>query len=512
MGQGIWNLDRNYQPKAGLQPPDGSNGSADATYANQTAQQNGQTSPFTKTAAPAQPNYYSPQQTSATGMVTPTGGVPLPQPAQPVVDRSNVASGNRGSGQPTSSPQGSSTIQPVVIRNPDGSIQSGPGIPINTAPSINGGNIMPPPPSGYTYNQPPPGNITGPPGSLYTNPSTSPVTYFGGPNGAYPTNPNAPPMLPPVYGATQTGPANPGNGTAQPATSGMDQSTFANWLSGYYQSKGRTLDAQGLATWWGYYQQFGNADPTYFQQRLDQGLFQDAGGQGGGIGTGVANGVGIGGGAPQLGGARPFIGSAPTLTANLIQGGVPTLGNGSQYQNPALMGQQDKLMGQILGQPTLSPEVIAQMQEQQKELAVNQGQAAGRQYDQNAAGRGIFGGGTYESNKQNQANQLTQQLLQSNRDVNVNAATTNRQSLLDALSASQSVLGQRQNLGYNYDAANANLGFNYNNANANIMNQTALNNANLGYQYGLGNANLGLQYDTQNATLQQQFINSLLGL
>lgn len=126
--------------------------------------------------------------------------------------------------------------------------------------------------------------------------------------------------------------------------------------------------------------------------------------------------------------------------------------------NPGLMGMQNSLIARLLGSGgPMTPQVIAGLNEANKETINNSTGAALKQYDQNAAGRGVFNGGTAEATRMKLMDNAMKAQTAGQRDVGTGAATTNFASLINALTGSQNVLGARDALGYNYNNANASL-------------------------------------------------------
>lgn len=140
--------------------------------------------------------------------------------------------------------------------------------------------------------------------------------------------------------------------------------------------------------------------------------------------------------------------SLDTLVQQIIGGQAPTYqgANISQFQqssNPEINALQDQQMKAILSNPTYSDDYKNKLMESQKELIANRGQADTLALKQNAARRGVTDSGATGAAQRRLDTGVTTNLLKSNRDIDLNTTGANRQSILDALSASQGVLGSR---------------------------------------------------------------------
>lgn len=114
----------------------------------------------------------------------------------------------------------------------------------------------------------------------------------------------------------------------------------------------------------------------------------------------------------------------------------------AQFQNPLnpqVSGAHNDLMLRVLQSPeSMNPLVIAQMQEQQKEAALQmQAQQMG-QLSANAAARGVSGDGAVGAVGRRIGDATRSNILQSQRDINIAAAQTNQQDRLNALGAGNS--------------------------------------------------------------------------
>ena len=138
----------------------------------------------------------------------------------------------------------------------------------------------------------------------------------------------------------------------------------------------------------------------------------------------------------------PVATPSPFITPNgQIPAGVP------YAPNTQMQGLQDNNLRNILSQDALSPEFVNRTNEAQKEMLLQRGQQASRALGQNAARRGTLAGG-YQAGQQRRGNDiLTSQLMQSQRDIANQAELANRQGKLNALAASESILGGREQRG-----------------------------------------------------------------
>lgn len=116
----------------------------------------------------------------------------------------------------------------------------------------------------------------------------------------------------------------------------------------------------------------------------------------------------------------------------------------------AVSGMQDKNVADILSNPTYSDAFKNALGEQQKELITQRGVSDREALLQNAARRGVTDSGRTEADTRRLKATETGDLLKSNRDIEINTAGANRQSILDALAASQGLISSR---GANANAA-----------------------------------------------------------
>jgi len=111
-----------------------------------------------------------------------------------------------------------------------------------------------------------------------------------------------------------------------------------------------------------------------------------------------------------------------------------------------LNNQQSSLMSAILTNPgTMSPTVLAQMQEAQKEQALLMAQQNQQGINSSAVGRGVLGGGFAQAQTDANRQAAINAVLTGNRNLDVQAATQNRQDQLNALGASSSLAQDQQN-------------------------------------------------------------------
>lgn len=125
--------------------------------------------------------------------------------------------------------------------------------------------------------------------------------------------------------------------------------------------------------------------------------------------------------------------------------------------NTDLMSQQYALISQLMSGGPITPEVIAMMNAQNQATSAVAGQDAMKQFNQNAAGRGTFQGGTAEATRQRLMDKAMQAQLVGQRSVGIQAPQTNYSALLNALSGGQGIIGANNQLGYAYNNANASL-------------------------------------------------------
>lgn len=131
------------------------------------------------------------------------------------------------------------------------------------------------------------------------------------------------------------------------------------------------------------------------------------------------------------------------MNTNLPQYQAANISQFNAKDNPAISGLQDANLMQTLSSPTYNEDYKNKLNEAQKEMLVNRGRANKEDIAQNAARRGVTDSGRTEATQQRANTDLTNQLMQSQRDVELQTTGANRQGMLDALNASQGILGSR---------------------------------------------------------------------
>jgi hypothetical protein len=218
-----------------------------------------------------------------------------------------------------------------------------------------------------------------------------------------------------------------------------------------------------------------------YDQRRSSDQAPRPGGGGGGAGSGAGQGPAY---------TPPPVISSPFIMPNgQIPPGMPF------SPNMEMQGLQNQALQTMLSQPMFDENYISRLNEQQKELALARGAATSRGLEQSAISRGTLGGATQGGIRRRQADALTSQLLQSQRDVSNQAVTGNRAALLDALGASDSILSGREGRGLDV-ARFAELIRQYDN---DLRNRQA--------EFGSG---MDFRYADLNSSLEQQFINQIL--
>lgn len=127
----------------------------------------------------------------------------------------------------------------------------------------------------------------------------------------------------------------------------------------------------------------------------------------------------------------------------------------TQFQAPDQSGTTGK-MGSLLDQILLSPDTLGetqvnQMKSRAKESALEQAKQLRGAASENLASRGFSGGGMEAGANRAVDNQLLNDLITSNREIDIEAASTNRADRLNALGAGDSFLNsqlQRATQGY----------------------------------------------------------------
>jgi len=192
-----------------------------------------------------------------------------------------------------------------------------------------------------------------------------------------------------------------------------------------------------------------------------------------------------------------------------------------------LEGTQNAALQKALQSGSLSPEVIAQMQGQLHDQALTMQKGQQQNIHQLAANQNMLGSGGEMANIQNIGNQTQQNLLGGYRDIDVAAARTNYQDILNALGMSENVMSgqlgrglEQYRTGFGTEMAQEGLnqaGVQSQNAATQFALQRALESANLGFNYNqLGQNqnqflnNLGFNYANLNANQSNTQMNALL--
>jgi hypothetical protein len=130
---------------------------------------------------------------------------------------------------------------------------------------------------------------------------------------------------------------------------------------------------------------------------------------------------------------------------------------GTQFQGyggvdqSGIQNQQNQLLSQILSNPAMSASVVEQMKAKQRESAMAMGGQQQQMAAQNAASRGTNLDTQFNTSQNEIGNSMRENILGSYRDIDINAALTNRQGQLDALGMSDNVLsGQVGRQGQQY--------------------------------------------------------------
>jgi hypothetical protein len=116
----------------------------------------------------------------------------------------------------------------------------------------------------------------------------------------------------------------------------------------------------------------------------------------------------------------------------------------SQFASPdqaAVTAQQNQLLSAILGNPeTMNPQVLAQLKEKQKEAALLQEKQGGQLARQFAASRGMTNGAGLAGILSQLSGATGDQIIKSNRDLDLAALERNRADQLAALGMADSVM------------------------------------------------------------------------
>lgn len=121
-----------------------------------------------------------------------------------------------------------------------------------------------------------------------------------------------------------------------------------------------------------------------------------------------------------------------------------TPGQTAQFQGPQsgqILTQQQQLLSQLLDSPDLlDATAIAQLKEKQKEAALQMQADQLAQAGQNAAARGVTGGGWQAGTERRIGDATRGQVLQSQREIDLAALQANRDARVGALSAAEQML------------------------------------------------------------------------
>ncbi len=156
---------------------------------------------------------------------------------------------------------------------------------------------------------------------------------------------------------------------------------------------------------------------------------------------------------------QTFAGSLPGYTPTTFSGALPsyTATNISPFTAPdqaATNASESALLQQILANPqTLTPQVVSQLMEQQKETAVTGRQQAMDRLWSDAAARGTLPGGYTQASARRVEDATLRDILGGQRDISIRAAEQNRADQIAALAAAESVqTGQATRATSLYDA------------------------------------------------------------
>ena len=170
----------------------------------------------------------------------------------------------------------------------------------------------------------------------------------------------------------------------------------------------------------------------------------------------------------QIGGAAQYQpGQAPTLQAfqqldpsaqyqpgQLGTGDLPTYQGAQfgQFQAPGSQASNEAmtnaLLQQVMANPqSMSPEIVAQLKEQQKEQALSMQQQTMEQLQQAFAGRGMGQSGNLDMQRRRIADDTVGQILGGQRQIDIAAGQTNLQDRLNALQAAEQTMTGQSNRG-----------------------------------------------------------------
>ena len=144
------------------------------------------------------------------------------------------------------------------------------------------------------------------------------------------------------------------------------------------------------------------------------------------------------GGGVDMGTAAPYM--PPMIMPNgMVPPGMPYQPTSQQTQ------MQDAVIQTLLTQPTFSPQFMNQLNEQQKELLLMRGRGGAQSARQDAASRGTYRGGASQARNRRMSTDLSNQLLQSQRDVALRTTAENRAGFINGLAASDNIFSGREN-------------------------------------------------------------------
>lgn len=186
----------------------------------------------------------------------------------------------------------------------------------------------------------------------------------------------------------------------------------------------------------------------------------------------------------------------------------------SQFNGPDQSGttaQQNALMSAVMANPeTMNANVVAQMKEAQKQQALQMQQQTQSGYDQQFGAMGRLGSGAAMAARMGNDQNAMNNVLSGNRDMDIRAASTNRQDQLNALSASDAMMsGQmgRATQGYGASLAGqqAQAGANQQQASSALQNSIAQEQMRQA-QFDSGFRNSNFDFTQQQANANQGFL------
>ncbi len=218
-------------------------------------------------------------------------------------------------------------------------------------------------------------------------------------------------------------------------------------------------------------------------------------------GQGATSPVTSTGGIPPPASPAPS-GVAPTYQTHLSPAPAaatyqaPTLNvQGLTSQQPQTAAQTALLMALLQHPESMSELGVNQLKEQQKEAALSMQQQQGAQFDQNAASRGVWGGGTQAAAHELGNEATRSQILNAYRGIDLQKMQQDQQDKLNVLGIADSTLSGQQNRDINSGNYSLNA----------QMQQEALRQAAAGSAFNAWNAD-------QTRQLQQDQGNQGLGL